>query len=86
MLAISTYRDLFPDDKASRELMASYGAAIMRDFLNGTKSKSYSDEPVFVSDKEAKAMLKKNIEIMENAFSKIAQIQKKEQDRKQKKR
>ena len=86
MLAISTYRDLFPDDKASRESMASYGAAIMRDFLNGTKSKSYSDEPVFVSDKEAKAMLKKNIEIMENAFSKIAQIQKKEQDRKQKKR
>ena len=86
MLAISTYRDLFPDDKASRESMASYGAAIMRDFLNGTKSKSYSDEPVFVSDKEAKATLKKNIEIMENAFSKIAQIQKKEQDRKQKKR
>ena len=86
MLAISTYRDLFPDDKVSRELMASYGAAIMCDFLNGTKSKSYSDEPVFVSDKEAKATLKKNIEIMENAFSKIAQIQKKEQDRKQKKR
>ena len=25
MLAISTYRDLFPDDKASRESMASYG-------------------------------------------------------------
>ena len=86
MLAISTYRDLFPDDKASRESMASYGAAIMRDFLNGTKSKSKSDEPVFVSDKEEKAKLKKNIEIMENAFSKIAQIQKKEQDRKQKKR
>ena len=77
MLAISTYRDLFPDDKVSRELMASYGAAIMCDFLNGTKSKSYSDEPVFVSDIEAKAMLKKNIEIIENAFSKIAQIQKK---------
>lgn len=77
MLSISTYRDLFPNGKASRELMASYGAAIMRDFLNSTKSKSYSDEPVFVSDKEAKAMLKKNIEIMENAFSEIAQIQKK---------
>lgn len=77
MLTISTYRDLFPNGKASRELMASYGAAIMRDFLNSTKSKSYSDEPVFVSDKEAKAMLKKNIEIMENAFSEIAQIQKK---------
>ena len=58
----------------------------MRDFLNGTKSKSYSDETVFVYDKEAKATLKKKIEIMENAFSKIAQIQKKEQDRKQKKR
>lgn len=49
-------------------------------------SKSYSDEPVFVSDKEAKATLKKNIEIMENAFSKLLKIQKKEQDRKQKKR
>ena len=75
MLAISTYRDLFPDDKASRELMASTGAAIMRDFLNGTKSKSYSDEPVFVSDK-TKAMLKKNIEIMENAFSKLLKSKK----------
>ncbi len=77
MLAISTYRDLFPNGKASRELMASYGAAIMRGFLNGTKSKSYSDKPVFVSDEEAKAMLKRNSEIMENAFSEIAQIQKK---------
>lgn len=77
MLAISTYRDLFPNGKASRELMASYGAAIMRSFLNGTKSKSYSDEPIFVSDEEAKAMLKKNIKIMENAFSEMAQIQEK---------
>ena len=77
MLAISTYRDLFPDGKASRELMASYGAAIMRSFLNGTKSKSYSDKPIFVSDEEVKAMLKRDIKIMENTFSEIAQIQKK---------
>ncbi|WP_290566612.1 hypothetical protein [Akkermansia sp.] len=77
MLTISTYRDLFPDGKASRELMASYGAAIMRSFLNGTKSKSYSDKPIFVSDEEVKAMLKRDIKIMENTFSEIAQIQKK---------
>lgn len=77
MLAISTYRDLFPNGKASRELMASYGAAIMRSFLNGTKSKSYSDKPIFVSDEEVKAMLKRDIKIMENTFSEIAQIQKK---------
>lgn len=66
--------------------MASYGAAIMRGFLNGTKSKSYSDKPVFVSDEEAKAMLKRNSEIMENAFSEIAQIQKKGRGWKQIKR
>lgn len=77
MLTISTYRDLFPNGKASRELMASYGAAIMRCFLNGTKSKSYSDKPIFVSDEEVRAMLKRDLKIMENTFSEIAQIQKK---------
>lgn len=76
MLAISTYRDLFPDDKVSRELMASYGAAIMRDFLNGTKSKSYSDEPVFVSDKEAKAMLKKTLKSWKTHFLKLLKSKK----------
>ncbi|MCC8149062.1 hypothetical protein [Akkermansia sp.] len=77
MLAISTYRDLFPKGNASRELMASYGAAIMRSFLNGTKSKSYSDKPVFVSEEEKTSMLKRDIEIMKNAFSEIDQIQRK---------
>lgn len=57
----------------------------MRDFLNGTKQNPTRRTGIRFC-KEAKATLKKNIEIMENAFSKIAQIQKKEQDRKQKKR
>lgn len=77
MLAISTYRDLFPKGNASRELMASYGTAIMRSFLNVTKSKSYSDKPVFVSEEEKTSMLKRDIEIMKNAFSEIDQIQSK---------
>lgn len=76
MLAISDYRDLFPNDQASKELMASYGAAIMRSFLNVTKSKSYSPEHVFVSDEESEASLKRGMDIMGNAFDDIAQIQK----------
>lgn len=77
MLTTSTYHDLFPNGKASRDLMASYGAAIMRSFLNGTKSKSYSDKPVFVSEEEKTSMLKRDIEIMKNTFSEIDQIQRK---------
>lgn len=53
------------------------GGTVMCNFLNSTKSKSYSDEPVFVPAEKATAMLKRNMEIMENAFSEIAQIRKK---------
>ena len=45
MLAISTYRDLFPDDKVSRELMASYGAATTGLPLCVTSSTALNQNP-----------------------------------------
>lgn len=87
MLAISAYRDLFPKGKTSRELMASCGAAIMRSFLNGTKSKSYTGQPVYVSDEGIrKALMKKNVSIMDAFFAETDKIQKSETKEEQSKK
>lgn len=64
ILAIDRYRDLTPKYKGANELFASYGAAIMRDFLNQIRAKTYSDKSLVVSDEEERASMKKSLEIL----------------------
>lgn len=64
ILAIDRYRDLTPKYKGANELFASYGAAIMQDFLNQIRAKTYSDKSLVVSDEEVRASTKRSLEIL----------------------
>lgn len=64
ILAIDRYRELTPKYKGANELFASYGAAIMRDFLKQIQTKTYSDKSLDVSDEEMRASTKKSLDIM----------------------
>lgn len=63
-LSLDRYREFLPKDKGINALFASYCAVIMRDFLDQIRAKTYSDEHIFVSEKDLQASAKRSLKIM----------------------